>query len=399
MFPPLSQGSHWWRVRRHQQERSGTGAGGICAGAEKNRQRLGCRLLIEPGARDRGACGGGAADVRVLYVEGRWREGFRRDIARGRMNDLIGRCCTPRSMRLRPRRGAARQRLCLRSATGSRGPVCDPCRSACAGLAASLPSEAGEMRQLARGWWRRKRVRGLVEFTARRRAAEVLVEGRRFAWRGGVRSTTISCAGKRCRCGCDDSLSGFLSCGRRCVVVGAGPVAEKRSKGCCAPERACEWCAGTTGRIRDSRSGKNFAGTSARFRDPSLRSSLIVAATSSPSLLATIYRQARRRGVLCNVVDHPDHCDFYYGSVVRRGELEIAISTGGHIPRSRSDCARKWKRNSGGVQRVAERTGENSKRLFAKKITPERRLALLHGLASEASFEKFLGRKQRKSHV
>ena len=42
----------------------------------------------------------------------------------------------------------------------------------------------------------------------------------------------------------------------------------------------------------------------------------------------------RRDGarVLCNVVDDPEHCDFYYGSVVRRGALQIAISTAGHSP-------------------------------------------------------------------
>ena len=34
----------------------------------------------------------------------------------------------------------------------------------------------------------------------------------------------------------------------------------------------------------------------------------------------------------CNSVDDPPHCDFYFGSVVRRGDLQIAISTAGESP-------------------------------------------------------------------
>src|SRR6266853_592795 len=44
------------------------------------------------------------------------------------------------------------------------------------------------------------------------------------------------------------------------------------------------------------------------------------------------YADAQRRGVLCNAVDEPERCDFYFPAVVRRGELQIAISTGGLSP-------------------------------------------------------------------
>ena len=47
---------------------------------------------------------------------------------------------------------------------------------------------------------------------------------------------------------------------------------------------------------------------------------------------ATVYREAVRRGILVNSVDDPPHCDFYFGSVVRRGDLQIAISTAGESP-------------------------------------------------------------------
>ena len=41
---------------------------------------------------------------------------------------------------------------------------------------------------------------------------------------------------------------------------------------------------------------------------------------------------ARRCRVLVNVVDRRDHCDFIMPSVLRRGELQIAVSTGGRSP-------------------------------------------------------------------
>ncbi len=47
---------------------------------------------------------------------------------------------------------------------------------------------------------------------------------------------------------------------------------------------------------------------------------------------AAIYEAAVERNILCNSVDDPPHCDFYFGSVVARGDLQIAISTAGESP-------------------------------------------------------------------
>ena len=57
-----------------------------------------------------------------------------------------------------------------------------------------------------------------------------------------------------------------------------------------------------------------------------------VVATASPVLNEFIYREAQLRGVLSNVVDVPELCDFFYPAVVRRGDLQIAISTFGQSP-------------------------------------------------------------------
>lgn len=187
--------------------------------------------------------------------------------------------------------------------------------------------------------------------------------------------------------------------GRRCLVVGAGPVAEDKIDGLLRAEAEVRVVAPRASRQVHSwaRAGK-IRWDARNFRSSDLRGAfLVVAATSSPALHAEIYKQARRRGVLCNVVDDPEHCDFYYGSVVRRGLLQIAISTGGHSPALAQRLRRRLEREFGAeYEHWLEEIGAVRKRLFAKSISPERRKALLHRLASEFSFEEFLRRQKRK---
>jgi uroporphyrin-III C-methyltransferase len=59
---------------------------------------------------------------------------------------------------------------------------------------------------------------------------------------------------------------------------------------------------------------------------------LVIAATDSPEVNALVYQGSVERGILCNSVDDIPHCDFYFGSVVSRGDLQIAISTAGQSP-------------------------------------------------------------------
>lgn len=59
---------------------------------------------------------------------------------------------------------------------------------------------------------------------------------------------------------------------------------------------------------------------------------LVIAATDNLETNAAVYRDAEERNILCNAVDDPPNCDFYFGSIVRRGDLQIAISTNGESP-------------------------------------------------------------------
>jgi len=59
---------------------------------------------------------------------------------------------------------------------------------------------------------------------------------------------------------------------------------------------------------------------------------LVIAATGDEQVNRTIHREAQTKQIFCNVVDVPDLCSFQVPAVIRRGSLQIAVSTGGLSP-------------------------------------------------------------------
>ncbi|MGA9884797.1 MAG: bifunctional precorrin-2 dehydrogenase/sirohydrochlorin ferrochelatase [Candidatus Acidiferrales bacterium] len=189
--------------------------------------------------------------------------------------------------------------------------------------------------------------------------------------------------------------------GRRCLVVGAGKVAEEKISGLLLTGAGIRVVAPkATPRIRAWARLKKIRLVSRPFRSSDLSGAfLVIAATSSPALHAAIHAQARRCRVLCNVVDDPEHCDFYYGAVVRRGALQIAISTEGHSPALAQRLKKQIARQFGAEYELwLAEIGEIRKRLFAEgKLSPAGRKSLLHRIASETSFVEFQRRAKRGS--
>lgn len=74
---------------------------------------------------------------------------------------------------------------------------------------------------------------------------------------------------------------------------------------------------------------------------------LAFGATNDPATNARILAEARRRGVLLNAVDDPDHCDFTVPSMIARGGLLVTISTGGASPALSKRIRRELERNLG----------------------------------------------------
>ena len=178
--------------------------------------------------------------------------------------------------------------------------------------------------------------------------------------------------------------------GRRCLVVGAGNLGESKIRGLLEAGARVQVVALEAGNTTAELADAGVITYERRSFEPKDLDDmfLVVAATPSTDLNETIFQEAQVRGVLCNAVDDPDRCDFYYGAVVRRGDLQIAISTAGHSPALAQRLRRQLEGQFGPEYgEWLEQLGSARKQLFATGIDPELRRNLLHEIASERAFE------------
>jgi len=121
---------------------------------------------------------------------------------------------------------------------------------------------------------------------------------------------------------------------RRCVVVGAGTIAESKIESLLTAEAQVTVVAPEAlPRVREWAEGGDIEWAQREYREGDLAGAfLAVAATATPEVNRAVFAEATERGVLVNAVDDPPFCDFYFPSIVKRGELQIAISTAGESP-------------------------------------------------------------------
>jgi precorrin-2 dehydrogenase / sirohydrochlorin ferrochelatase len=186
--------------------------------------------------------------------------------------------------------------------------------------------------------------------------------------------------------------------GRQCLVVGAGLVGETKIKGLLA--------AGAVVRAVGRRATKTVRQWAVdgqifwerrKFDPADLNEAvLVVAATSSAEVNDWVYQEAQRRGVLCNSVDDPPHCDFYFPAVVRRGDLQIAISTSGESPAFAQKFRRELEENlDDSWGDWLHEIGALRREILAKHPPSAKRKKLLHLLVDRRVFqsEEFPKRK------
>ena len=190
--------------------------------------------------------------------------------------------------------------------------------------------------------------------------------------------------------------------GRRCLVVGAGKVGEPKiggliATGACVHVVALEANEGVHAWANAGKIRLELRAFAAEDLDGTF---LAVVATASRPLNESIYREAQRRGVLCNVVDDPEYCDFYYPAVVHRGDLQIAISTNGQSPSLAQKLRQQLERQFGPgyAQWVAE-LGETRRLVLASDLDPERKNDLLHSLASREALKAALAERAAKEEL
>ena len=122
--------------------------------------------------------------------------------------------------------------------------------------------------------------------------------------------------------------------GRRCVVTGGGREAEGKARALLDADAEVVVIApvGTDGLCDLVRRGE-ITHIPRRYRRGDLAGAfLVIAADTDRAVRASVFAEAEAGRVLCNAVDDIEHCHFAVPSIVRRGELLMAISTGGRAP-------------------------------------------------------------------
>ena len=109
---------------------------------------------------------------------------------------------------------------------------------------------------------------------------------------------------------------------------------------------------------------------------------LVITATDSPEVNRAVYQGAVERNILCNSVDDIPNCDFFFGSVVNRGDLQIAISTAGESP-AFAQCLRREidEQLPDDLGPWLESLGKLRREVLATHPPGEERKLLLHRLA------------------
>ena len=173
--------------------------------------------------------------------------------------------------------------------------------------------------------------------------------------------------------------------GRRGLVVGAGTVALDKIVALLktglrvrvvAPEARDEVRAlAAEGKIEWARRAFEPADLDGNF--------VVIAATDAPEVNAEVYRGAVERGIVCNSVDDIPHCDFFFGSVVSRGDLQIAISTAGESPAVAQRLQREIDEQlPPDLGAWLQKLGELRRGVLATHPRGEERRLLLHELAA-----------------
>jgi precorrin-2 dehydrogenase/sirohydrochlorin ferrochelatase len=122
--------------------------------------------------------------------------------------------------------------------------------------------------------------------------------------------------------------------GRNALVVGGGAVAEGKALQLVeAGARVTVVSPELTETLIAAADSGKIIHLSGSFKEGDLSGAfLVISATDDREVNEKVAKAARERGLLCNVVDQPDLCDFITPALVTRGELQISVSTGGGSP-------------------------------------------------------------------
>ena len=181
--------------------------------------------------------------------------------------------------------------------------------------------------------------------------------------------------------------------GKRVVVIGAGSVAARKAN---ALQKAGARVIIVAKKVNPAfEKSCNLPHVeiviSAYSKDYLAEAVLAIAATDDLNLNRRIYKDCQEFEVLCNVVDQPDLCDFFVPAVVKRGPLQIAVSTDGKCPAYAGHLRKKLEDQfTEDHGRFVVELEAIRKRIIEEVAGPAERKSILGQLAGDKSFEYFL---------
>jgi len=179
---------------------------------------------------------------------------------------------------------------------------------------------------------------------------------------------------------------------RLVVIIGAGPLALQKAEALYRSEARLKVVAqNSTQALKDFCARNHIEFLDATYEKQQIASSaLVIVATNNRPLNERIYHDCHAQGILCNVVDQPDLCDFYVPAVVQRGNLQIAISTDGRCPayagRVRAVCEDLFTEQHEEFLTLLQ----EMRQIILQEYAPAQRRGRMQALISDDSFDLFV---------
>lgn len=161
---------------------------------------------------------------------------------------------------------------------------------------------------------------------------------------------------------------------RHCLVVGGGSVASRKAKtlmecGAVVTVVSPEISAA----LKNMEQNSNITLVQRPYETSDLDGKfLVIGATNDEALNRRINADAEKRHMLCNIADVPDICNFILPSIIRRGDLCVAISTSGKSPAFAKKLRKDLEKTFGDEYALfLTLMGEIRKKLLAEAHAPE----------------------------
>ncbi|MFH1078692.1 MAG: bifunctional precorrin-2 dehydrogenase/sirohydrochlorin ferrochelatase [Pseudomonadota bacterium] len=170
---------------------------------------------------------------------------------------------------------------------------------------------------------------------------------------------------------------------KKCVVVGGGAVAERKA------ERLIECGAHVaivsrtlTPLLEGRKKANTIEHIDTDYEKQTLNGAfMVIGATDRDDVNAQVSQDARSLGMLVNIVDDPDRCNFILPSLLQQGDLSIAVSTGGKSPALARKIREDLQQHYGPeYKNLLKIMGSLRKKILAQRHAPEANKAVFEVL-------------------